>query len=453
MGNSEVGHMNIGAGRIVYQELSKITKATEDGSFFANQVIIDLMDKIKAKNSKLHLLGLVSDGGVHSHQKHLYALLKMAKERGIKKVYVHAFLDGRDTPPQSAARYLQELEDEIKKNGLGQIATVSGRYYAMDRDKRWERVVKAYDVMSKGSGESAVSAVKGVEASYAKGINDEFVVPFKVQGVDGTVQAGDGMMCFNFRPDRAREITRAFVDADFKDFPRNAGSYPVDYVCMTQYDVTINAPVAFPPQDITDTLGEVVSKAGMKQLRIAETEKYAHVTFFFNGGKEAPNPGEDRVLIPSPKVATYDLQPEMSAYLVTDKLLGLLDEDKYDLIILNFANTDMVGHTGVMQAAIKAMETIDECVGSVVDKMTKLGGTVCIIADHGNLEQMEDPITHTPYTAHTTNPVPILLVGADPNTDVAPEGKLADVAPTLLAILGLPKPTAMTGKSLLVEKK
>jgi 2,3-bisphosphoglycerate-independent phosphoglycerate mutase len=445
--------MNIGAGRIVYQELSKITKATEDGSFFANQVIIDLMDKIKAKNSKLHLLGLVSDGGVHSHQKHLYALLKMAKERGIKKVYVHAFLDGRDTPPQSAARYLQELEDEIKKNGVGQIATVSGRYYAMDRDKRWERVVKAYDVMSKGSGESAVSAVKGVEASYAKGINDEFVVPFKVQGVDGTVQAGDGMMCFNFRPDRAREITRAFVDADFKDFPRNAGSYPVDYVCMTQYDVTINAPVAFPPQDITDTLGEVVSKAGMKQLRIAETEKYAHVTFFFNGGKEAPNPGEDRVLIPSPKVATYDLQPEMSAYLVTDKLLGLLDEDKYDLIILNFANTDMVGHTGVMQAAIKAMETIDECVGSVVDKMTKLGGTVCIIADHGNLEQMEDPITHTPYTAHTTNPVPILLVGADPNTDVAPEGKLADVAPTLLAILGLPQPTAMTGKSLLVEKK
>jgi 2,3-bisphosphoglycerate-independent phosphoglycerate mutase len=323
----------------------------------------------------------------------------------------------------------------------------------MDRDKRWERVVKAYDVMSKGSGESAVSAVEGVEASYAKGINDEFVVPFKVQGVDGTVQAGDGMMCFNFRPDRAREITRAFVDADFKDFPRNAGSYPVDYVCMTQYDVTINAPVAFPPQDITDTLGEVVSKAGMKQLRIAETEKYAHVTFFFNGGKEAPNPGEDRVLIPSPKVATYDLQPEMSAYLVTDKLLGLLDEDKYDLIILNFANTDMVGHTGVMQAAIKAMETIDECVGSVVDKMTKLGGTVCIIADHGNLEQMEDPITHTPYTAHTTNPVPILLVGADPNTDVAPEGKLADVAPTLLAILGLPQPTAMTGKSLLVEKK
>jgi 2,3-bisphosphoglycerate-independent phosphoglycerate mutase len=445
--------MNIGAGRIVYQELSKITKATEDGSFFANQVIIDLMDKIKAKNSKLHLLGLVSDGGVHSHQKHLYALLKMAKERGIKKVYVHAFLDGRDTPPQSAARYLQELEDEIKKNGVGQIATVSGRYYAMDRDKRWERVVKAYDVMSKGSGESAVSAVEGVEASYAKGINDEFVVPFKVQGVDGTVQAGDGMMCFNFRPDRAREITRAFVDADFKDFPRNAGSYPVDYVCMTQYDVTINAPVAFPPQDITDTLGEVVSKAGMKQLRIAETEKYAHVTFFFNGGKEAPNPGEDRVLIPSPKVATYDLQPEMSAYLVTDKLLGLLDEDKYDLIILNFANTDMVGHTGVMQAAIKAMETIDECVGSVVDKMTKLGGTVCIIADHGNLEQMEDPITHTPYTAHTTNPVPILLVGADPNTDVAPEGKLADVAPTLLAILGLPQPTAMTGKSLLVEKK
>ena len=449
MGNSEVGHMNIGAGRIIYQELTKITKAIEDGSFFANQVLIDVMDKVKAKGSKLHLLGLVSDGGVHSHQQHLYALLKMAKERGLKEVYVHAFLDGRDTPPQSAAGFLQELEDQIKAIGIGKIATVSGRYYAMDRDKRWERVTKAYDIMSRGVGAEASGAVAGVEASYAKGINDEFVVPFKVTGVDGNVQAGDGMVCFNFRPDRAREITRAFVDADFKDIPRNAASFPVDYVCMTSYDATIKAAVVFPPKDITDTLGEVVAKAGLKQLRIAETEKYAHVTFFFNGGKETPNPGEDRVLIPSPKVATYDLQPEMSAYLVTDKLLGILDEDKYDLIILNFANTDMVGHTGIMEAAVKAMETIDECVGSVVDKMMKLGGTVCIIADHGNLEQMEDPISHTPYTAHTTNPVPILLVGAGPDVDAAPEGKLADVAPTLLELLGLQQPAAMTGKSLL----
>ncbi len=449
MGNSEVGHMNIGAGRIVYQELSKITRSIEDGSFFANQVFIDLMDKVKAKGSKLHLLGLVSPGGVHSHQKHVYALLEMAKERGLQEVYVHAFLDGRDTPPQSAAQFLQELEDEIKAIGVGEIATVAGRYYAMDRDKRWDRVAKAYNVMSKGEGEAAEGAVQGVEASYAKGINDEFVVPFKVNGVDGTVKAGDGMICFNFRPDRAREITRAFVDIDFQDFPRNAGSFPVDYVCMTQYDATIKASVAFPPEEITDTLGEVVSKAGLKQLRIAETEKYAHVTFFFNGGKETPNPGEDRVLIPSPKVATYDLQPEMSAYLVTDKLLQILDEDKYDLIILNFANTDMVGHTGIMAAAVKAMETIDECVGSVVDKMTKLGGIICIIADHGNLEQMEDPVTHTPYTAHTTNPVPILLVGAGPNVGVAQEGKLADVAPTLLELLGLQQPAAMTGKSLL----
>lgn len=452
MGNSEVGHMNIGAGRVIYQELSKITRAIEDGSFFANPALNKVMDQVKNQGSKLHLLGLVSPGGVHSHQKHLYALLKMAKEKGLEKVYVHAFLDGRDTPPQSAGGFLQELEEEMQKIGIGQIATVSGRYYAMDRDKRWERVTKAYNIMTTGTGETAPGAVAGVKASYDKGINDEFVVPFKVAGVDGTVQAGDGMICFNFRPDRAREITRAFVDADFQDFPRNVGSYPVDYVCLTQYDATIKAAVAFPPEEITDTLGEVVSQAGLKQLRIAETEKYAHVTFFFNGGKETPNPGEDRVLIPSPKVATYDLQPEMSAYLVTEKLLELLDENKYDFIVLNFANTDMVGHTGVMAAAVKAMETIDECVGSVVDKMSKLGGTICIIADHGNLEQMEDPVTHAPYTAHTTNQVPILLVGAGPQVGVAKEGKLADVAPTLLALLGLKQPPLMTGKSLLEKK-
>ena len=357
-------------------------------------------------------------------------------------------MDGRDTPPQSAVTYVKQLEKAMSDIGVGKIATVSGRYYAMDRDKRWERLAKAYAVMAEGQGPEAASAQAGIEANYKSGVNDEFVVPFKVQGVNGTVEAGDSMICFNFRPDRAREITRAFVDETFEYFPRCKASYPVHYVCMTRYDATINAPIAFPPQTLDNTLGQVVSAAGLKQLRIAETEKYAHVTFFFNGGVEAPNPGEDRVLIPSPKVATYDLQPEMSAYLVTEKLLELLDKNIYDLIILNFANPDMVGHTGVLKAAVKALEAVDECVGGIVEKVQKLGGVVCITADHGNLEEMEDPVTHAPFTQHTTNPVPFLVVGA-PTGATLQSGRLADIAPTLLHFLELEVPKEMTGTCLI----
>jgi len=448
MGNSEVGHMNIGSGRIVYQELTRITKSIKDGDFFANPVLVKAMEEAKSGNKKLHLLGLLSDGGVHSHINHLIGCLEMAKQQGLSEVYVHAFLDGRDTPPQSAVTYVEQLEKAMSEIGVGKIATVSGRYYAMDRDKRWERLAKAYAVMSEGQGPEAASAKAGIEANYKSGVNDEFVVPFKVQGVNGTVGAGDSMICFNFRPDRAREITRAFVDETFEYFPRCKAAYPVHYVCMTRYDATINAPIAFPPQTLDNTLGQVVSAAGLKQLRIAETEKYAHVTFFFNGGVEAPNPGEDRVLIPSPKVATYDLQPEMSAYLVTEKLLELLDKNIYDLIILNFANPDMVGHTGVLKAAVKALEAVDECVGGIVEEIQKLGGVVCITADHGNLEEMEDPVTHAPFTQHTTNPVPFLVVGA-PKGATLQSGRLADIAPTLLHFLELEVPKEMTGTCLI----
>lgn len=452
MGNSEVGHLNIGAGRIVHQDLTRISHAIETGEFFHNAVLQGLMRAVKERNAALHIMGLVSDGGVHSHQKHLYGLLTMAMKLDLTKVYIHAFLDGRDTPPQSALGYIEELETEIKKIGVGEIATVSGRYYAMDRDNRWQRVEKTYDAMTLHEGDKASSAAEGIAASYAKGINDEFVVPFIV-GNDKTscVKADDGMIFFNFRPDRAREITRAFVDEDFNHFSRAATAYPVGFVCMAQYDVTIKAKVAFPPEALVNTLGEVVAKAGLYQLRIAETEKYAHVTFFFNGGNEVANVNEDRELIPSPKVATYDLQPEMSAYLITQKLLELLDTDKYDLIILNFANPDMVGHTGILSAAIKAVEVVDECVGKIIDKMGKLQGKVCITADHGNCECMENEKTHTPYTAHTTNKVPFLLFG-DTMHRTLHEGKLADVAPTLLELLQVPKPAEMTGKSLLNNK-
>jgi len=448
MGNSEVGHMNIGSGRIAYQSLSLISRAIKNGDLFTNPVLVQAMETAKASGKKLHLLGLLSDGGVHSHIDHLIGFLKMAKQQGLTEVYVHAFLDGRDTPPQSAVLYVEQLEKAMSEIGVGKIATVGGRYYGMDRDKRWDRVEKAYVVMTGGKGPEAVSAKAGIENNYSKGVNDEFVVPFRVQGVNGTVQAGDSMICFNFRPDRAREITRAFVDETFEYFPRCSAAFPVHYVCLTQYDATIKAPIAFPPEKLTHTLGEVVSAAGLRQLRIAETEKYAHVTFFFNGGVEAPNQGEDRVLIPSPKVATYDLQPEMSAYLVTEKLLELLDENIYDLIILNFANPDMVGHTGVLKAAVKALEAVDECVGGIVDKVQKLGGVVCITADHGNLEQMEDPVTHAPFTQHTTNKVPFLVVGAPEGATVAP-GRLADIAPTLLHFLELEVPKEMTGTCLL----
>lgn len=452
MGNSEVGHLNIGAGRIVDQELTRISKAIANGEFFHNAVLQELMAAVKEHNTALHIMGLVSDGGVHSNQEHLYGLLTMAKQMGLTKVYIHAFLDGRDTPPKSALGYIEELEAKIKIIGLGKIATVSGRYYAMDRDNRWSRVEKAYKAMTLRVGERAPSALEGIKSSYDKGVNDEFVVPFIIDDDDAPrVLANDGIIFFNFRPDRARQITRAFVDADFEHFSRAVSAYPVDFVCMVQYDATIKAKVAFPPESLVNTLGEVVSNAGFNQLRIAETEKYAHVTFFFNGGNEVANANEDRELIPSPKVATYDLQPEMSAYLVTKKLLLLLDEDKYDLIILNFANPDMVGHTGVLSAAIKAVEAVDTCVGRIIEKMRKLQGSVCITADHGNCERMEDEKTHTPYTAHTTNMVPFILFG-DAMHRTLHEGKLADVAPTLLELLQVAKPIEMTGKSLLNNK-
>ncbi len=447
MGNSEVGHLNIGAGRIIYQELTRITKAVKDGDFFTNPVLTDVMTKTKAAGKALHLMGLLSDGGVHSHLEHVIALLEMARQQGLDKVYVHAFLDGRDVGPKTAVAYLQQLQEAMQQIGVGKIATVSGRYYAMDRDKRWERTEKAYRALVLGEGVHAADAVSGVERSYAQGVTDEFVVPFIVGENDGRITAGDGIIFFNFRPDRARQMTRALSEAEFDGFQRPEGVLPVNFVCMTQYDVTIAAPVAFPPQTYEDTLGEVLAKQGLQQLRIAETEKYAHVTFFFNGGVEAPNAGEERILIPSPKVATYDLQPEMSAREVTEALLTELDKDKFDVVILNFANPDMVGHTGVLQAAVKAMETVDECAGRIVDKVLALGGSVCITADHGNLEKMTDETTGQPHTAHTTNPVPFILVSKEEHK--LHSGILADIAPTLLELLHIDKPAAMTGSSLM----
>lgn len=447
MGNSEVGHLNIGAGRIIYQELTRITKAVKDGDFFTNPVLTDVMVKTKAAGKALHLMGLLSDGGVHSHLEHVIALLEMARQQGLEKVYVHAFLDGRDVGPQTAITYLQQLQEAMQQIGVGKIATVSGRYYAMDRDKRWERTEKAYRALVLGEGEHAEDAVSGVESSYAQGVTDEFVVPFIAGENDGKITAGDGIVFFNFRPDRARQMTRVLSEAEFDGFKRPEGVLPVNFVCMTQYDVNIAAPVAFPPQSYEDTLGEVLARKGLQQLRIAETEKYAHVTFFFNGGVEAPNANEERILIPSPKVATYDLQPEMSAREVTEALLAELDKDKFDVVILNFANPDMVGHTGVLQAAVKAMETVDECAGRIVKKVLALGGSVCITADHGNLEKMTDEVTGQPHTAHTTNPVPFILVSKEEHK--LHSGILADIAPTLLELLHIDKPAAMTGSSLM----
>lgn len=447
MGNSEVGHLNIGAGRIIYQELTRITKAVKDGDFFTNPVLTDVMAKTKAAGKALHLMGLLSDGGVHSHLEHVIALVEMARQQGLEKVYVHAFLDGRDVGPKTAVTYLQQLQEAMRQIGVGKIATVSGRYYAMDRDKRWERTEKAYRALVLGEGEHAEDAVSGVERSYAQGITDEFVIPFIVGENDGRITAGDGIVFFNFRPDRARQMTRALSETEFDGFQRPEGVLPVNFVCMTLYDATIAAPVAFPPQTYEDTLGEVLAKQGLQQLRIAETEKYAHVTFFFNGGVEAPNAGEERILIPSPKVATYDLQPEMSAREVTEALLTELDKDRFDMVILNFANPDMVGHTGVLQAAVKAMETVDECAGRIVAKVLALGGSVCITADHGNLEKMTDETTGQPHTAHTTNPVPFILVSNEEHK--LHSGILADIAPTLLELLHIDKPAAMTGSSLM----
>ncbi len=449
MGNSEVGHTNIGAGRIVYQELTKITKSIEDGDFFSNQELVAAIENCKKNNSKLHILGLLSDGGVHSHMRHLFAVLELAKRKGFEDVYVHCFLDGRDTPPASAEGYILKLEEKMKEKGVGKIASISGRFYAMDRDKRWQRVQKAYDAMVKGEGVKATSAEMAIEASYQKEVFDEFVEPTVIYNGENpvaTIENNDSVIFFNFRPDRAREITRTIVDKDFNEFETK--KMDLYFVCFTQYDETMpNVHVAFKPTELKNTFGEYISKHGLKQLRIAETEKYAHVTFFFNGGNEKQYEGEDRILVPSPKVETYDMKPEMSAYEVTKNVVEQIENEKYDAIILNFANPDMVGHTGSLEAAIKAVEAIDECVGKIVKSIEKVNGVLLITADHGNAEQMIDYKTGEPHTAHTTNPVPLILVGMD---DVKlKEGKLADLAPTMLDIMGLEKPEEMTGESLI----
>lgn len=449
MGNSEVGHLNLGAGRVVYQELTRVTKSILDGDFFTNPVLQGCIAKVKASGGRLHLSGLISDGGVHSHNTHLYALLELARREGVREVFVHCLLDGRDTPPQSGIDYLAQLEAEISRIGVGKIATVMGRYYAMDRDNRWDRVEMAFNAMVCGEGELRSSAKEALEQSYADGLHDEFVLPVVI-APNATLNDGDGFIFFNFRSDRAREITRAIALDDFDGFARRKKPKLAGYVCLTEYDATFGLPIAFASTELGNILGGVLADAGLKQLRIAETEKYAHVTFFFNGGAETPFPGEDRALIPSPKeVATYDLKPEMSAVQVTDKLLKLLEQDQYDVIILNFANCDMVGHTGVETAAIKAVETVDGCVGRIIAKVREKGGAALITADHGNAEQMADE-NGEPFTAHTTNPVWLVLVD-DSRKDVTLRegGRLADVAPTMLKMLGLPQPQEMTGESLL----
>lgn len=449
MGNSEVGHLNIGAGRIIYQELTRITKEIEEGGFFKNEALTLAVENAKKNNSALHLLGLLSDGGVHSHIDHLKGLLKLAKDAGLTKVYVHAFMDGRDVPPSSGKDFIVEIEKYMKEIGVGKIATVSGRYYAMDRDNRWERVELAYNAMVLGKGEISSSAVEAIDKSYHDNKTDEFVLPSVVDS-EGTIKNGDSVIFFNFRPDRAREITRAINDKEFAGFNREA--LDLTFVTLTQYDKTLEGVnVAYRPEGINNTLGEYVSNKGLNQLRIAETEKYAHVTFFFNGGVEKEYPGEDRALIASPKVATYDLKPEMSAHEVTDELLKRLDEDKYDMIILNFANPDMVGHTGVMEAAVKAIETVDGCLGKLADKILEKDGTLFVTADHGNAEIMIDFSTGNPFTAHTTDPVPFIWVSNRTEGRSLKEGKLADIAPTMLNEMGLDKPAEMTGECLIVN--
>ena len=446
MGNSEVGHTNIGAGRIVYQELTRITKAIQDGTFFENEALRSAIDQCKWFNSTLHIFGLLSDGGVHSHIDHMFALLELARRSGLRKVCFHCFMDGRDTPPQSGIEYIDRLQAKINAVELGCIATISGRYYAMDRDNRWERVEKAYDAIVNGVGEHAASAHEAMQASYDAGVTDEFVVPVIVTE-GATVQNDDAIIFANFRPDRAREITRAFVDDAFTGFARDKRN--IHYVCMTQYDATIpGVEIAFKPQSLQNTFGEYISDKGLTQLRIAETEKYAHVTFFFNGGVEKEYPGEDRALIPSPKVATYDLQPEMSEPAVTEECVKRILSGKYDMIVLNFANCDMVGHTGVFDAAVKAIEAVDEGVGKVVDAILEMDGQCLLTADHGNVDQMLDADGVTPFTAHSTNPVPLAMIGH--KGKLAEGGVLADIAPTLLAMMGLPQPEEMTGKSLLI---
>ena len=450
MGNSEVGHTNIGAGRIVYQDLTKITKSIEDGDFFSNEVLTKAIENCKKYNSNLHVMGLLSDGGVHSHERHLYAILELAKRNDFDNVYVHCFMDGRDTAPTSGEGYVAKLEEKMKEKGVGKIASLSGRFYAMDRDKRWQRVQKAYDAMVNGKGEKATSAIQAVEASYQKEVFDEFIEPTVIYNQDApvaTIGKHDSVICFNFRPDRAREITRTLVDKDFNEFETKK-DLDLYYVCMTPYDETLeNVEIAFKKEALKNTFGEYISKHGLKQLRIAETEKYAHVTFFFNGGEEKQYEGEDRILVPSPKVETYDMKPEMSACEVTDKVVDAINSKKYDSIILNYANPDMVGHTGNLEAAIKAIETIDKCVQRVVEAVNAQNGMLLITADHGNSEQMIDYKTGEPYTAHTTNPVPLILVGKD-NIKLK-EGKLADLAPTMLELMGMEIPKEMTGESII----
>ncbi len=458
MGNSEVGHLNMGAGRIVYQDLTKITKAIQDGDFYNNPALLKAIENAKNNGKKLHLYGLLSDGGVHSHLTHVYALLELAAKHGLKDVFVHCFMDGRDVSPTSGADYIRKLQAEMKKIGAGKIASVCGRYYAMDRDNNWDRVEKAYDMLTLGTGDATENPAEAVEKSYAAGVTDEFITPVKVYENGkplGLLEKGDSVICFNFRPDRAREITRAVSQKEFTvpkgtAFERKTGYLDPVYVCFTVYDAEFEGlEIAFPKTALDNTLGEYLAKLGKKQLRIAETEKYAHVTFFFNGGVETPNEGEKRDLIASPKVATYDLQPEMSAYLVTDKVLEELDGGEFDVVILNFANCDMVGHTGIIPAAVKAVGTVDECVKKVLDKILEMGGAALVTADHGNADKLlsEDG---SPFTAHTTNPVPVILVSEKyKNAKLRKDGVLADLAPTLLTVMGLPVPKEMTGKSLI----
>ena len=447
MGNSEVGHTNIGAGRIVYQELTRITKAAQDGDMDKNEALVKAMKNAKENGKALHFMGLLSDGGVHSHNSHLYALLEMAKRMGLEKVFIHCFMDGRDVPPSSGKDYVADLLKKLDEIGVGKVATVMGRYYAMDRDNRWERVEKAYAAMVYGEGEQADCPLCAMQNSYDKEVTDEFVVPTVIKGAE-PISEGDSVIFYNFRPDRAREITRTLVDPDFTGFERKKGFFPLTYVCMTQYDATMpNVDVAYKPESLVNTFGEYISNKGLTQLRIAETEKYAHVTFFFNGGVEKQYPGEDRILVKSPAVATYDLQPEMSAYEVTDKMVEAVKSGKYDALILNYANCDMVGHTGVFEAAVKAVEAVDTCVGRVVEAVKEMGGCVLLTADHGNADRMVDT-DGSPFTAHTTNPVPFCVINHP--CQLREGGRLADIAPTMLKILDLPQPAEMTGESIIL---
>ena len=454
-GNSEVGHLNIGAGRVVYQQLPKITKAIKDETILENKALLDIMTETKKNGKALHLTGLVSDGGVHSHIDHILGLVNMAKVNGLTEVYIHAILDGRDTPPESGIKYLAYLEEGIAKIGVGKIASVIGRYFAMDRDTNWERTEQAYNLMTLGEGTKTKTSAQAIEETYKRGETDEFVKASVIVKEDGTplatVQDGDGIIFYNFRPDRARQLTRTFVEKDFSGFERKV--HPkVNFVCLAQYDEKLGLPVAFPPESITNTFGEIISRNGLKQIRTAETEKYAHVTFFFNGGVEDPYPGEIRLLTPSPSVATYDLKPEMSAYEVTDKLLAELNKGETDVVILNFANTDMVGHTGIIEAEIKAVKAVDECMGKIVSKVLEMDGMVLVSADHGNGDLMVDPATGGPYTAHTSSPVPFMLISNTlKDAKLRNDGKLADLTPTILDILNIDKPEEMTGKSLIIK--